>query len=354
MQVIRHLEASERRFRSPVATLGNFDGVHRGHQEILSRVVRQARERRGEAVVITFFPHPDRRARSGTRAGGARLPARAPAPISRSGRRRRSPATLHTGVRRARCGCVHRALSHASPERGEGRHRAQRELRPSARRKRRYARRGGCTAGFRSRGGRTRHGGRNRREQHGGPRALGGRRGRWWPLGCSAAATRWTDMSFAGDRRGQELGFPTANVRPRTPVLVPDGVYAVHATWNGERRDGVANVGRNPTFGQGRERTLEAHLFEFRRGALRSGATSRVRRTAAGRDEILPPPGARRADPRGRQARPRGPEGLSESEQLKVPPLAARKRGSTFFSWPAARRSPGRRRRNGSTPGACG
>ncbi len=66
-----------------------------------------------------------------------------------------------------------------------------------------------------------------------------------------------------GDRRGQDLGFPTANVRPRTPVLVPDGVYAVRATWNGERRDGVANVGRNPTFGQGRERTLEAHLFDF-------------------------------------------------------------------------------------------
>lgn len=66
-----------------------------------------------------------------------------------------------------------------------------------------------------------------------------------------------------GDRRGQGLGFPTANVRTRTAVLVPDGVYAVRLRWKGERRDGVANVGRNPTFGQGRERTLEAHLFEF-------------------------------------------------------------------------------------------
>ena len=66
-----------------------------------------------------------------------------------------------------------------------------------------------------------------------------------------------------GDQRGQGLGFPTANVRPRNPLLVPDGVYAVRLRWNGERRDGVANVGRNPTFGQGRVRTLEAHLFDF-------------------------------------------------------------------------------------------
>jgi riboflavin kinase/FMN adenylyltransferase len=77
-----------------------------------------------------------------------------------------------------------------------------------------------------------------------------------------------------GDRRGQGLGFPTANVRPRTAVLVPDGVYAVRLRWDGERRDGVANVGRNPTFGQGRARTLEAHLFDF--GAELYGRALRV------------------------------------------------------------------------------
>jgi len=66
-----------------------------------------------------------------------------------------------------------------------------------------------------------------------------------------------------GERRGRTLGFPTANLRPRTEILVPDGVYAVRARWAKEERGGVANVGRKPTFGQGRERTLEAHLFEF-------------------------------------------------------------------------------------------
>ena len=68
---------------------------------------------------------------------------------------------------------------------------------------------------------------------------------------------------IVGDRRGRGLGFPTANLRPRSPILVPDGVYAVLAEWGAERRGGVANVGRKPTFGQGHLRTLEAHLFDF-------------------------------------------------------------------------------------------
>jgi riboflavin kinase/FMN adenylyltransferase len=43
-----------------VAALGNFDGVHRGHQEILARVSRRAGIRHGTPVVVTFDPHPPR------------------------------------------------------------------------------------------------------------------------------------------------------------------------------------------------------------------------------------------------------------------------------------------------------
>jgi riboflavin kinase/FMN adenylyltransferase len=68
---------------------------------------------------------------------------------------------------------------------------------------------------------------------------------------------------IVGDRRGRSLGFPTANLRPRSPILLPDGVYAVYGEWGAERRGGVANVGRKPTFGQGNLRTLETHLFDF-------------------------------------------------------------------------------------------
>ena len=41
-----------------VVTLGNFDGVHRGHREVLRRVVELARARDALAVAVTFTPHP--------------------------------------------------------------------------------------------------------------------------------------------------------------------------------------------------------------------------------------------------------------------------------------------------------
>jgi len=44
--------------RPVLLTIGNFDGVHRGHRALIDELVRQARERDGEAVVMTFDPHP--------------------------------------------------------------------------------------------------------------------------------------------------------------------------------------------------------------------------------------------------------------------------------------------------------
>ena len=44
----------------PVLALGNFDGLHRGHQKIIERIRRGAAERGGTAVVLTFDPHPPR------------------------------------------------------------------------------------------------------------------------------------------------------------------------------------------------------------------------------------------------------------------------------------------------------
>lgn len=46
--------------RRSVVTIGNFDGVHRGHQKILQSVVKRARRTGAIAAVLTFFPHPAR------------------------------------------------------------------------------------------------------------------------------------------------------------------------------------------------------------------------------------------------------------------------------------------------------
>ena len=43
---------------NPVMTIGNFDGVHLGHQALLNEVVTKAQRVGGESVVLTFDPHP--------------------------------------------------------------------------------------------------------------------------------------------------------------------------------------------------------------------------------------------------------------------------------------------------------
>jgi riboflavin kinase/FMN adenylyltransferase len=48
------------RWKQPILALGNFDGVHRGHQKILDRLCRVAAERGATSVVMTFDPHPPR------------------------------------------------------------------------------------------------------------------------------------------------------------------------------------------------------------------------------------------------------------------------------------------------------
>ncbi len=66
----------------------------------------------------------------------------------------------------------------------------------------------------------------------------------------------------AGDRRGQELGFPTANITVNKELLPPRGVYAVRCTLEGQSLDGVMNIGVNPTFAGGKL-SIEVHILDF-------------------------------------------------------------------------------------------
>jgi riboflavin kinase/FMN adenylyltransferase len=60
MQVFHHLEEVPSQFGPTVVSVGNFDGVHRAHQEVVRHLAERARALAGKAVVVTFDPHPTR------------------------------------------------------------------------------------------------------------------------------------------------------------------------------------------------------------------------------------------------------------------------------------------------------
>jgi riboflavin kinase / FMN adenylyltransferase len=65
-----------------------------------------------------------------------------------------------------------------------------------------------------------------------------------------------------GDKRGRELGFPTANLALDPACGLRHGIYAVRVAVGGKRYDAVASFGRRPTFDNGRV-LLEVFLFDF-------------------------------------------------------------------------------------------
>ena len=71
-----------------------------------------------------------------------------------------------------------------------------------------------------------------------------------------------TGQVVHGDKRGRELGYPTANLRLDPDCGLRHGIYAVRIGIGGARYDGVANFGRRPMFDTGAV-LLEVFLFDF-------------------------------------------------------------------------------------------
>ena len=77
--------------------------------------------------------------------------------------------------------------------------------------------------------------------------------GHWWTVAGHV---------HAGDQRGRTIGFPTANVSLRGYLEPALGVYAVRVAVGEDQYTGVANFGRRPTFDK-KDTILEVHLFDF-------------------------------------------------------------------------------------------
>jgi len=96
----------------------------------------------------------------------------------------------------------------------------------------------------------------------------------------------------AGARRGQQIGFPTANIAGIETLLPADGVYAGIALVEGRQFAAAINIGPNPTF-QENARKVEAHLLDYSGDlygkTLAVDLTARVRdvRKFVSRDELI-------------------------------------------------------------------
>ncbi|MCP3930341.1 MAG: riboflavin biosynthesis protein RibF, partial [Bacteroidetes bacterium] len=58
MRIFRDIKSINEKFDSPCVTIGNFDGVHLGHQRLFEVVEQRAYHSHGTSIAITFDPHP--------------------------------------------------------------------------------------------------------------------------------------------------------------------------------------------------------------------------------------------------------------------------------------------------------
>jgi riboflavin kinase/FMN adenylyltransferase len=275
------LEAVPDGFGPSVVTIGNFDGVHRGHQALLATVVGAARQRGLPAVAVTFEPHPV----------AVLFPERAPAVLTAPDHRLELLAG--TGLDAVLVLEFTREFAQWSPEHfvrtvfADALHAALVVVGADTRFGHRNSgdvdtlRRLGATLGFDVQtvaefGVPPRDG-----DGAAGDEPVGRRWSSSWvrellAQGDVARAAevlgrphRVTGVVVHGDHRGRELGYPTANLARDAVGQVPaDGVYAgrlVRPELPSDAPDAVlpaaVSVGTNPTF-DGLERRVEAYVLD--------------------------------------------------------------------------------------------
>jgi riboflavin kinase/FMN adenylyltransferase len=249
--------------RPVVIALGNFDGVHLGHQEVLRRAVEEGRRGGMRVVAATFHPHP-------RAVLGAGDPPKLLTPV-----KLRSEMLLAHGVDEVWVIPFDVALSRKTPEQfvedvliGEGGagvvvvgenfrfgYKAAGHFSDLLRLMREA---GGTAVGVQVRGGGVEGGISSTRI-----RALISAGEVTEAAGLLGRPYALRGEVVAGDKRGRSIGFPTANVLPDAAAVIPArGVYAGFVRFDEKQYAACTNVGVAPTFGRTESR-VEAHLLDF-------------------------------------------------------------------------------------------
>jgi riboflavin kinase / FMN adenylyltransferase len=257
-QVVRGLDAVDP--AESVVTIGNFDGVHRGHRVLLRRATDAGRHLEVRSVAVTFDPHPAMVLR----------PDVAPPALQRA--EDRIAALAATGVDLVAVVPFTSELAALDPRAFVARvlHERLHAVRVIVGTNFRFGHRAaGDLVTLVEEG-----------EEHGFdveavtlldldgiPISSTTIRERLaagdldWPTRALGRPHVVTGTVIPGDGRGRTIGVPTANLDVDPGVLVPgDGVYAGHLEVAGDRFDAAINVGVRPTFAAGR--SLEAHVLD--------------------------------------------------------------------------------------------
>jgi riboflavin kinase / FMN adenylyltransferase len=249
--------------RGVVMALGNFDGVHLGHQEVLRRAVEEGRRRGERVVAATFHPHP-------RYVLGAGDPPKLLTPLGL-----RTDILLGCGADEVWVIPFDHDLSKKTPEQfvtdtlideggagvvvvGENFRFGHKAAGDFDDLQRLMEEAGGTAVAVRVRDGSDEGGISSTRIRvlvsEGELTGAAGLLGRPYVLRGEVVV---------GDRRGRSIGFPTANVLPDADAVIPArGVYAGFVRVGEDEYAACTNVGVAPTFGRAESR-VEAHLLDF-------------------------------------------------------------------------------------------
>jgi len=262
IEVIRGLESLKNRYENLVLTIGNFDGIHIGHQRILKKVVERAKALRGVSMAMSFEPHPMR----------VLTPERELKLMTTTEEKTRIMESL--GIEKLLLVNFTKEFAHLEPDEFVERV-LMGKLSPKE-----------IVVGHNYAFGRGRKGTNailRRRGRKYGFRLTVVRHARWNGKVVSSSRTRMklekgkvadaaqllgrpfviegTVIKGAG-RGASLLGYPTANISTTNELVPKEGVYAVKVRVKGKLYDGVANIGTNPTFGNNRQ-SVEVFILDF-------------------------------------------------------------------------------------------
>jgi riboflavin kinase/FMN adenylyltransferase len=265
MNVLERLDHGPSFCRPVVVAIGNFDGLHLGHQKILRFLVRRAKENHLSSLVLTFSPHPEKVLGQSRIAMIQTLP-------------QRLAGIEEFGVRAVLVTAFDRTFSSLSSRE------FVREVIVSALQAREVI------VGENFRFGRNRQGDTKTLEHLGSrfgfavhPVRAVVRNGRvvssslirsLLVQGKIVKANSLLGRAYEiegqiikGAARGKTLGFPTTNIRTANEIA-PQGVFVTEAQIHGRVYPSVTNIGTRPTFGEDKLQ-VESFLFGFRENAYR-------------------------------------------------------------------------------------